>query len=206
VFAERWLKFQLMKSFRLCSLLFSPFLLISCATGIEEPKYESISKDGEFELRQYPELPLVSTKMDGMDRRNESFRRLFKYISGENEDARKIAMTAPVLMESKPDKESADSPGRMSFLIPAAIAKDGSPKPKSEAVETRMIPSQRVAVMTFAGWKDEPARELAVEKLGEWIKRQNLSAIGQPFFAFYDPPWIPEAFRRNEVWQVVKAK
>jgi hypothetical protein len=201
-----WLRLPNMKTLRFCLLLLSPLPLISCASGIEEPKYEPISKDGVFEVRQYPELPLVSSTMDGMDRRNESFRRLFKYISGENENAKKIAMTSPVLMESGPENESTDKPGKMSFLIPAEVAKEGSPEPKSEQVETRVIPAQRVAVMSFVGWRDENSRKQAAEKLGEWVKAQKLKPVGEPFFAFYDPPWIPEALRRNEVWQVVKGE
>jgi AcrR family transcriptional regulator len=60
-----------------------------------EPKYETVRADEAFEIRDYGELVLVKTSMGVGDK--DAFGRLFDYISGENEGARKIDMTAPVL-------------------------------------------------------------------------------------------------------------
>ena len=63
-------------------------ILSSCA--IEKPKYETIQKDGDFEVRKYAAIKVVSAPMDDMAKRDVSFRKLFKYISGENADKQKF--------------------------------------------------------------------------------------------------------------------
>ena len=32
-----------------------------------------------------------------------------------------------------------------------------------------------------------------------WLTAQKLTSVGEPFFAYYDPPWTLIPFRRNEV-------
>jgi len=170
------------------------------ATAIETPPFETMVKEGKFELRKYEAIPLASTEMDGMKTRNEGFGRLFKYISGENEQSQEIKMTAPVLMEDSPKDEADGKTGKMSFVIPAKVAEAGIPQPKSEELEIRKMQSGKIAVLRFSGWKDEAKRETAVKELKEWAVAQGLKAEGQAFFAFYNPPWTPEILRRNEVW------
>jgi len=179
-------------------------LTAGVASAIETPPFESMVKDGKFEVRKYQTIPLASTGMDGMKTRNDGFRRLFNYISGENADTKKIAMTAPVLMEDSAKDAADGKEGKMSFVIPAKIAEDGIPKPENEDLEIRNMKSGQVAVLRFSGWKDETKREAAVKELEEWVKAQGLKAEGEAFFAFYNPPWTPEVFRRNEVWLRVR--
>ena len=68
------------------------------AMAIEEAKYTVLKKEGHLELRQYaPHIvaeTLVESDFEGAG--NKAFRRLFNYISGNNESRQKIAMTAPV--------------------------------------------------------------------------------------------------------------
>ena len=40
----------------------------------------------------------------------------------------------------------------------------------------------------------------AIKKLQGWAKTNGWKTKDQPFFAIYDPPWIPEIMRRNKVW------
>lgn len=170
------------------------------ATAIEKPDFESIEKDGDFELRKYSEIHTVSAPMSGMAKRDESFRKLFQYISGKNDDARKIAMTSPVLMDGGPENLIPDEKGRMSFVIPAEVVLAGTPKPTIEGLEIKVIPAATYATFRFKGWTRENRREQAIESLREWIKTKNLKPSGEPSFAIYDPPWKPEFMRTNEVW------
>ena len=92
-------------------------VLTACTTsraGYESAAYEAKMTDGSFELREYPEFSIASTK-DGGDG-DQAFMRLFRYIGGANEAEQKIAMTTPVFMdESAGGKE-------MSFVLPKDVA------------------------------------------------------------------------------------
>lgn len=178
----------------LCILLAS----VLSASAIEKPDYETVLAEGDFEVRKYAAIKVVSAPMDDMQERNESFRKLFKYISGENANEQKIAMTAPVFMDDKGESE-----GTMSFMLPAAIAEAGAPAPDEESLKVTEVEGGTYAVLRFKGWKSTEKQELAVAKLAEFVSTQKLKPIGEHFFAFYDAPWKPEMFRRNEVWQRV---
>jgi len=49
--------------------------------GYESAPYKVVRRDGKFELRDYPALVVAETPMHGAD---NSFMRLFHFISGEN--------------------------------------------------------------------------------------------------------------------------
>ena len=172
--------------------------------GVEEPPFKSLKKNGQFELREYANIPIASAPMEGMGKRDKSFNNLFKYISGANEGNQKIPMTAPVLMEAGPADAAGAEKGKMSFVIPAAVAKAGAPKPTGDGMTTGKIEASHIATLRFKGWTSEESRKKAEEELATLIKANKLTPIGKPFFAFFDPPWTLEMFRRNEVWQRVE--
>jgi DNA gyrase inhibitor GyrI len=185
-----------------CGLL--AVVLAGGAAGLradeEEPEFELLEKDGAFELRKYPRIPVASAPMDGMGERNDSFRKLFRYISGDNEEKQKIAMTAPVFMADDAADAADGKPGTMSFMLPAKVAEAGAPAPDGKDVTLATIDGGRVATLRFKGWRSEDERREAADKLGKWIAEKGWTAAGEPIFAFYDPPWTPEFMRRNEVW------
>jgi hypothetical protein len=100
----------------------------------ETAEYKVIDSDGNFEVREYPELMLVATttKLDAQGR-DGSFMKLFRYISGANEAEQKISMTTPVFMANK----AADSEVQMGFVMPKEVAIKGIPKPTGEQVDVR---------------------------------------------------------------------
>lgn len=157
------------------------------ARAIETPEHAVVTKDGKFEVRDYPALTIVRTPMGDGD-----FMRLFKFISGGNECGRKIAMTAPVLT-----KAGGDAAG-MSFILPRDVAAGRVPRPTGESVVLDTMPPARVAVLTFSGGRNGRNEAAALQSLREWMKTRGLEAAGGPFFAYYDPPWIPPFLRRNE--------
>ncbi len=173
------------------------------ARSIESPPYETSEKDGKYELRTYKNIPVASAPLPAMKERDKSFNRLFRYISGGNDKKSKISMTAPVFMDQG-ETDHADKPGVMSFVIPAAVAKDGAPKPVDADLRISAIQGGRFAVLRFHGWKDDKRQAQAAADLAQWIEKKGLKPEGKSFFAFYDPPWIFEMFRRNEIWQRVK--
>ncbi len=88
---------------RLGLLVVIPLLLQGCTLfGVmvfEQPQYKTLEVDGDFEIREYPDYYLVETIVEGeySEASDEAFRRLFDYISGENQQATKISMTSPVI-------------------------------------------------------------------------------------------------------------
>jgi DNA gyrase inhibitor GyrI len=173
---------------------------VGIAAGLEKPEYQSLEREGRFELRRYQSVPVARTQLDGMDGRNRSFNRLFRYIGGDNEREAKIAMTAPVIMDDGPADAGDGRPGAMSFMLPAAVAKAGAPQPTGDQVVLGTIEGGKIAALRFKGWTDEVRRRQAVADLKAWIAGKGWQVRGEPIFAFYDPPWTPEFLRRNEVW------
>lgn len=160
---------------------------IFTARAIETPEHTVVTKDGKFEVRNYPALTVVRTPMGEGD-----FMRLFKFISGGNEDGQKIAMTAPVLT-----KEQGKAAG-MSFILPKDVAAGRVPKPTGEDVALETTPPARVAVFTYSGGRSAKNEAWALGELRAWMGERGLAAAGEPLFAYYDPPWIPPFLRRNE--------
>ncbi|MCH1440387.1 MAG: heme-binding protein, partial [Rubripirellula sp.] len=69
-------------------------------SAYESARYRVVSSAGDIEVRDYADLVLVTTEMRFDAQGNDgSFSRLFRYISGDNGQQQKVAMTTPVFME-----------------------------------------------------------------------------------------------------------
>jgi hypothetical protein len=165
--------------------------------GVETPDYNVVKRDQQqdatFEIRSYDDMQLVTTSAGKNAGTNGSFMQLFRYISGDNAGSEKIAMTTPVIMEREKQQD------QMSFILPAKVKAAGAPSPKGAKVSLKSLPALKLAVHRFKG-TDKPATEAAASaKLMRWVQEQKLSSYGEPFFAYYDPPWTPLFLRKNEV-------
>ena len=169
------------------------FLFVSNSrAATETPDYKVVRADGKFEIRDYPALTVATTPMGG-DGMNGSFMKLFRFISGGNDGAEKIAMTAPVLIDSAKDQRT------MSFIMPKKAVEKGVPKPAGDGVSLEKIEAARFAVLRFGGGRTTANEQAAITQLNGWLAEQKLTAKGKPLFAYYDPPWTPVFMRRNEV-------
>lgn len=174
--------------------------------GYESAEYRVIESDGPFEIRDYPDLVLATTKAQ-FDRqgRDGSFMKLFGYISGANQSGSKIAMTTPVFM----DKPEESTSVQMGFVLPKQIALSGAPQPTGDQVEITTRQAGRFAVVRFAGVLNAQSAKEHEAKLRDWIARKGLvtaeSLLGNAAqhagfeTAGYDPPFTPGPLRRNEV-------
>ncbi len=168
------------------------WLVSNSRAATETPEYKVIRTDGKFEIRDYPALTIATTPMnnDGM---NGGFGQLFRFITGKNEGAEKIAMTAPVLIDTAKDNKT------MSFIMPKNAVEKGVPKPAGENVKLGKVEAARYAVLRFGGGSTAENEKTAIEKLTAWLDGQKIARKGDPIFAYYDPPWTPVFMRRNEV-------
>ena len=167
---------------------------LTARSSYESADYRVVESDGPFEVREYPNLKLVTTAMSSQSS-DGSFGRLFRYISGENDEDRKIAMTTPVFME--PDGQDRD--GQMGFVVPKGVSAEGIPDPFDETVRIQQRDGGRFAVIRFSGRMDASAVAEHELKLRSWIVGKGLSGSDAVEFAGYDPPWTPNPYRRNEI-------
>ncbi len=182
-------------------LIIAIFLLVALAAfwlvstsraATENPEYKVIRTDGKFEIRDYPTLTVATTQMEGKEM-NGGFGKLFRFISGSNDAKEKIAMTAPVLIDTSKDKRT------MSFIMPVKTVDKGVPKPSGESVTLGKVQAARFAVLRFDGGRTEENETSAIEKLKARLDAEKLKGKGAATFAYYDPPWTPTFMRRNEV-------
>jgi SOUL heme-binding protein len=171
----------------------------SSRAGYETAKYELVSKDGPFEIRQYEAHLVVTTPMQGGGQ-SGSFGKLFHYISGKNEEEMKIEMTTPVFMPASADGQ----PGEMQFVVPADIAKAGAPVPTDPSLKIAEMSAGKYAVLRYSGVAGEEDRKAKLAELFVAIEASGLESMGFPIHAGYDPPWTPGLLRRNEVMLRVK--
>jgi len=162
--------------------------------GYESAPYQLVRTDGGFELRNYPALTVVETRMTSAGNGDDgSFMRLFRYIGGSNDAGEKIAMTTPVFMSGS------DSNRLMAFVLPVKSKPGGVPQPADGSVSVRVLPAGQFAVLRFSGGRSEQHEAAALDRLKTWMAAQGLQASSPPVYAYFDPPWTPWFLRRNEV-------
>ena len=216
---------------RLSGFLFCARLLMATAgcsvfggASVEEAPYELVNKDEQFEVRDYAAVVVAQTEVEAsFDKAgNRAFRRLFDYISGENEGSKKIAMTAPVIAEND-ESGSSDSGEKIAmtapvsyqkegdmwryrFVLPKTFTMDNAPRPLNADVTLVETEPRRVATIRYAWLATDKARATNAQALMDWIESQGLVAQSEPRWAGYNPPWTLPPFRRNEVLVDVAAQ
>lgn len=172
-------------------------VVTGCGTvraGYESAPHKIVRSIGKFELRDYPELTVIETPMKS-DRNGQdnSFGRLFRFISGGNEAQQKIAMTTPVFMSGD------ETNSTMAFVMPAEMKTTNVPKPNDPQVRVRELAPGSFAVLRFSGGRNAANEAKSLAKLRAWMKIEGLKELSPPVFAYFDPPWTPAFLRRNEV-------
>lgn len=203
------------------NLLSAAFILLfaNLAMATEEPKYTVLEKSNAFELRSYEPRMVAETFVTGsLDEASSiGFRRIADYIFGNNTTRNganeKISMTAPVTMAPKIEKAESQKISmtipvtmqqitgqwRMYFVMPSQYTLSTLPKPNNAMVTLRELPQSRIAVIRFSGLAgEEKTAEKAAELLA-WLKSKEITPIGEPELARYNPPWTLPFLRRNEV-------
>jgi len=185
-------------------------LLPVSAAAVEEAEYSVLQKDGAMELRAYAASIVAETRVDAdfEDAGNRAFRKLFRYIDGDNVAQQEIAMTAPVsqapvsekIAMTAPVAQRPDASGWVvSFMMPGSYTMDTIPQPSDPAVKLRAVPAFRAAVIRYSGFWSEEGFQEHLQELRSWIAKQNLEVTGDPVWARYDPPFKPWFMRRNEI-------
>ncbi len=185
-------------------------LLSGNVMAAEEADYDVVVAEDKLEIRDYtPQIVAeVIVNDDFEDAGNVAFRKLFKYISGNNTRSEEIAMTAPVSQEKAGEKIAMTAPvsqraegdsWAVSFMMPAEYTMETIPAPSDPEVTIRAIPAQRMAAIRFSGrWKAKNY-DKHLEELMAWVETKGLVVSGEPVWARYNAPFVPWFMRRNEI-------
>ena len=157
---------------------------LTARSAYESAEYKVLESESPFEIREYPDLMLVTTIMQFDSQSDDgSFMRLFRYIDGANDDRQKVSMTTPVFMES----DDSDTPGQMGFVIPKKVMEQHIPEPSSEKVQLRKRVGGRFAVIRFDGRLNSNSVAESEEKLRKWMSEKGLISDVDAEYAGYDP-------------------
>jgi hypothetical protein len=191
-------------------------------SGVETAPYTLLKIDvpQKIEVRNYDSMILVSTSMSSGSG-NSAFRKLFSYITGNNEGATEIAMTAPVIMNDKNEvkknvkkdaikgteismtapvfmNDSADN-SMMSFVMPKDFTLATTPKPTNPEVYVSELKNYKVASIQFSGTLSDTNVEKYTLILKTWMTENGYVAISEPVKAGYNGPFTLPIWRRNEM-------
>lgn len=182
--------------------------------AVEEPKYTVSDAEEVFELRTYSPMIVAETLVQGSmdDASSDGFKVIADYIFGNNTSAtggdEKISMTAPVAMVPVSEKISMTAPvsmqqtkeqWRVHFVMPSQYSIESLPQPNNPAVNLREVAERNYAVIRFSGFAGENKVAAKTAELMEWLDTKNITPIGKPELARYNPPWTLPFLRRNEV-------
>jgi hypothetical protein len=163
---------------------------------VKQAKYEVLREINNIEIRHY--LSMVIARVDGYG--DGGFNILFDFITGNNRQKSKIAMTAPVVSEqiamTAPVLSESDS---IAFVMPEGLTVETTPEPLDERVKIIEIPERDVAALKFSGrWSSSIFDKKSKEMLEE-LTKAGIKSLGQVFAMRYNGPFTPWFMRRNEV-------
>ena len=124
-------------------IIYSPFHSIGLFSVFDS---DIIKSTDVYEIRKYADrlaVEVVSTTGDN------SFRKLFNYISGKNKKNQEIKMTIPVTQTEKSGNMT------MQFYLPSKFNKDNVPDPTNSDVEVINIEGGYYAVIRYSGRASE---------------------------------------------------
>ena len=163
---------------------------------VEQAKYEVLREINKVEIRRYPRL--VIARVDGYG--DGGFNILFGFITGDNRQKSKIAMTAPVVSEQiAMTAPVLSGPDSIAFVMPEGFTLETTPEPLDDRVKIVELPERVVAALQFSGrWSNSIFKKKAKAMLEE-LAKAGIKSTGQVFSMRYNGPFTPWFLRSNEV-------
>lgn len=194
-----------------CLLFINNFFNTAMAT--EEPEFNLISEEGEFQIREYDPKIIAQVEVEGDfdEASSRGFKLLADYIFGNNlldGGSKKISMTTPVemspmaenlLMTSSILDDQVNNKWSINFVMPQEYSLDTLPKPNNFQVNIIEVPKEKYAVIVFSGLVRESSYAEKAELLSNYLVENGLKQQGAIKIARYNPPWTLPFFRRNEL-------
>ncbi len=161
----------------------------------EEAPYDIVHKTEIYEIRHYSDRLAVQVvnKVD-----NNSFRKLFNYISGANNKSEKIAMTVPVTQTVE------NNEFYMQFYLPSKFNRQTTPIPSNPEIEITTIEEGHFAVIKYSGRSSDKNFIKHKDILEKELFKNNVLVLSQPIKATYNGPFTLPMLRRNEAMFKIK--
>ena len=163
--------------------------IISNAMAVEEVEYQTIKVNEVYEVRKYFDRLAIETLSTNQ---NSGFRKLFSYISGNNQKNEEIKMTTPVTQVKKNGNMT------MQFYLPSKFNKENTPDPSRSDVRLLNIKGGYYAVIKYSGRASDSNFIKHKNILEEELKKNNILILGPPIKATYNRPFTLPMLRRNE--------
>jgi len=170
-------------------ILVSILTLNSQTMAYEEANYEIVKENKNYEIRKYPDRLVIETNST----QGNGFRKLFNYISGNNEENEEIKMTVPVTQEIKNGNMT------MQFYLPSKFNKNNTPKPSNSEIKILTIEGGYYATIKYSGRSSDKNYLKNKEILEKELKKDNITILGFPIRASYNSPFTLPMLKRNEV-------
>lgn len=170
--------------------------------GLDCPPFDVKEKTKDYEMREYPESHWVQTVLSNINYKEAQytmFMKLFHYISGQNADKKKIAMTCPVIMRIIPGQGPAcENNFTMAFYV--SPSEGTPPQPTDPTVSLIKLPLLQAYAQSFGGYASMDKNIEHAKNMGEALKKAGKKFEDSFFYtAGYDAPF--KLFNRhNEVW------
>jgi|TARA_B100000424_G_scaffold59737_1_gene43271 hypothetical protein len=156
----------------------------------EQLKYETLDVNKVYEIRKYSDRLVIETETSNQ---NSSFRKLFNYISGSNENNQEIKMTAPVTQIEKNGNMT------MQFYLPSEFDENNTPSPSNSEVKVLNMKGGYFAAITYSGRASDKNFIKHKEILENQLKEDKITILSPPIRATYNSPFTLPMLRRNEV-------
>ena len=177
-------------------ILISILTLSSQTMAYEEANYEIINENNNYEIRKYFDRLVIETNTT----QGNGFRKLFNYISGNNDKNQKIKMTIPVTQTEKSGNMA------MQFYLPSKFNKNNVPDPTNSDVEVINIEGGYYAVIRYSGRASEKNFIKHKSILEDQLTKDNIQIQSPPIKATYNSPFTLPIMRRNEAMFRVEYK
>ena len=174
---------------KIFSIIVLSLIIAFKVIAYEEANYEVVKQNKVYEIRKYSDRLAIETITYNQ---GSSFRKLFNYISGNNENKEEISMTTPVTQIEKKGNMT------MQFYLPSKFNKDNIPSPSNSDVKILNIKGGYYAVIKYSGRASDKNFIKHKDILKNKLKKNNILILSSPIKATYDKPFTLPMLRRNE--------
>ena len=154
----------------------------------ETQEYQVVEQIDNAEIRFYPSAAMVKISTD--QNRNNNFGKLFRYITGNNQENEEIAMTTPVYMS--------DQNKTMEFVLPKKYLTEDLPIPNDKDLEAYISSPRYFAAIRYSGYSNPNKILKHRNELKSILENNGLEIISDFYVLSYDAP-TKFYNRRNEI-------
>lgn len=174
-------------------------LMVQPAMAIEEPEFEVLQSNDDYEVRMYaPHIVAeVDVEGDDGDPGRAAFKILAGYIFGDNEAETKMSMTAPVTSQAGGDSDR--ELYTYAFFMESEYTMETLPKPIDARIRLVEKPARVVAARRYSGSWSTSNYQKNESVLMAALANDGVVLSGEPYLARYNSPFTLWFMRRNEL-------